>query len=265
MQQVLTTLCLSGVDFQHFLCEEALFLSGLKKELEVDMIRVAYVRAIDAHAAAVVALQVQVDITQRQAEGQGPSDQPNDVTATMICSLRPINRAYTAAQAMVNWCLDHLEVIEIQLQIDVSWTTQSPEYLSAKKYACEQTYRLTLDCLEKSVVQQLFELQKAGLESTGYKLREHITKQLKMRSETIRNHINTYNATARTLPHLHPAIDFKTVIHYAFLGKFNLLWDACKDIHEKQWAKPEIRIVTDQYYHLLQAHEEANPLISCHL
>ncbi|KAG8988699.1 hypothetical protein FRB94_000480 [Tulasnella sp. JGI-2019a] len=245
MQQVLTTLCLSGIDFQCFLHKEALCLSGLKKELEVDTIHVAYVQAIDAHAVAVVALQVQVNITQRQAEGQGPSDWPNDVTATMICSLRPINRAYTVAQAVVNWCLDHLEVIKIQLQIDVSWTTQLPEYLSMRKYACEQTYHLTLDHLEKSVVQQLFELQKAGLESTGYKIREHIAKQLKTHSETIRNHVNAYNATARTLPHLCPVIDFKTVIHYAFLGKFNLLQDAHEDICEKQWAKPEIRIVMD--------------------
>ncbi|KAG9026813.1 hypothetical protein FRB95_008393 [Tulasnella sp. JGI-2019a] len=167
MQQVLTTLHLSGIDFQCFLCEEALFLSGLKKEPEVDMIHVAYVQAIYAHAVAVVALQVQVNITRRQAEGQGPSDQPNDVTATMIHSLRPVNRAYTVAQAVVNQCLDHLEVIKIQLQIDVSWTTQLPEYLSTKKYACEQTYHLALDHLEKSVVQWLFELQKAGLESTG--------------------------------------------------------------------------------------------------
>ncbi|KAG9025562.1 hypothetical protein FRB95_010049 [Tulasnella sp. JGI-2019a] len=81
-----------------------------------------------------------------------------------------------------------------------------------------------------------------------------------MHSETIQNHVNAYNAAAHTLPHLHPAIDFKTVIHYAFLSEFDLLQDACKDVHEKQWAKPEIWIVIDQYYHLLWAHEEVQHL-----
>lgn len=98
------------------------------------------------------------------------------------------------------------------------------------------------------------------MRTQGYKLREHIAKQLKTRSETIRNHVNAYNAAARALPHPRPTIDFKTVIHYAFLGEFDLLRDAQEDVREKQWAKPEIRVITDQYHRLLQAREEVRRL-----
>lgn len=87
-----------------------------------------------------------------------------------------------------------------------------------------------------------------------------LAKHLKTRCETIRAAVNALNAAGRALTPPRTKIDFATVIGYAFLGEFDLLRDAQQDVRERLWAKPEIRILTDQHFRLLRAKEEIQRL-----
>src|SRR5882672_1680710 len=60
-----------------------------------------------------------------------------------------------------------LQSVEERLQVGERWTPDSPEYQSASKYLCIQTYQRAIDKLEGLVVQRLFELTKANVSQTG--------------------------------------------------------------------------------------------------
>ena len=55
-------------------------------------------------------------------------------------------------------------------------------------------------------------------------------------------------------PHQH--LDWKEVLEYTFLAEFNLLWFACDDIQEKQWAQVANQEVTGKYFKIKGTHEE---------
>ncbi|KIO28404.1 hypothetical protein M407DRAFT_36754, partial [Tulasnella calospora MUT 4182] len=115
-------------------------------------------------------------------------------------------------------------------------------------------FHLALDRLERLLVQRLFELQKGHLEGTGYKLRTHIAKHLKKRSETIRTALKAYNTAASTVGA--EKLDFKTVINYAFVSQFDLLRDSWQDIRSKPWSKTSNRFLMDKLFERNRAREE---------
>lgn len=70
---------------------------------------------------------------------------------------------------------ERIDEYESLLGIDVSWTATAPEYIAAKKYIVERTYRLALDNLERLVVQRLFELSKTHRAQTGKSVHSFLT------------------------------------------------------------------------------------------
>jgi hypothetical protein len=61
---------------------------------------------------------------------------------------------------------------------------------------------------------------------------------MKARSETIRTAIKRYNDAAQKLRPPRPTLNPKTVLDYVFLAEFDLLCDACNDVHKQPWARP---------------------------
>jgi hypothetical protein len=91
---------------------------------------------------------------------------------------------------------------------------------------------------------------------TGYKMRKHIAKALKTRSEALKNAIKCFNAASSRLRPPGPTITWEEAVDYTFLAEFDLLQDTRKDIQEKPWAKPAGRIAMDKYFKTLRAHKE---------
>ncbi|KAG8937719.1 hypothetical protein FRC03_007906 [Tulasnella sp. 419] len=197
---------LNASDYRSWLAEEAVYLAGLNKEPEQDTLAIAYVEALDELTAAEKAYEASwKDLVL-----------PSSQDTTTELSKCPIKLSFKAAMQKITTCQTNVADLEGQLRINVRWTPESPEYIATKKYIRERKYRRALDSLEKLVVQRLFELQKGHLASTGYKLRTHIAKHLKSRSEAIRTALKAFNAAARSLNPKHMKIEFTDIVKWSF-------------------------------------------------
>ncbi|KIK11656.1 hypothetical protein PISMIDRAFT_19361 [Pisolithus microcarpus 441] len=93
--------------------------------------------------------------------------------------------------------------------------------------------------LEGLVVQRMFELSKANLAKTGYKMRKHISKAISRRSTAVRAALERYNKLAPRQRPLRPKLDYAEVIGYSLLGEFSLLKHSRYEVLEKPWALPD--------------------------
>jgi hypothetical protein len=75
----------------------------------------------------------------------------------------------SATSGKVTRLTEIVEECELALGIDSRdrWSSRSKEYLDTLEYMRKRKYILSLDHLQKLVIQRLFELQKCNLESTG--------------------------------------------------------------------------------------------------
>jgi hypothetical protein len=90
----------------------------------------------------------------------------------------------------------------------------------------------------------------------GYKLRTHIAKALKRRSEAIRKSLARYNEQAAKLKPPRPSLTWKEIVEYSFLGEFDLLRNSRSDVREELWTQPARREATVKFYKLCRAREE---------
>lgn len=105
-------------------------------------------------------------------ENEGDRDGDADIAEKSSALLsrrgrRPVRKTYEASMAKVNRCEVLVADLEFEMRVSVRWTPASSHYQEARKYSQECTYIRALDHLERLVVQRLFELQKANMESTG--------------------------------------------------------------------------------------------------
>ncbi|KAG6821969.1 hypothetical protein H0H92_015871, partial [Tricholoma furcatifolium] len=75
----------------------------------------------------------------------------------------------------------------------------------------------------------MFELTKMNMSQTGYKLRKHIGKALKARSQAIRSALDRYNDAATLMSPPRASLSWNEIIEYAFLADFDLLRDTRQD------------------------------------
>src|SRR5882762_735949 len=68
-----------------------------------------------------------------------------------------------------------------------------------------------------------------------YKLRTHIARVLQRRSDAIHAALARYNQLAAKLKPPHPALSWKQVVDYGFLGEFDLLHHSRLDVHSQDW------------------------------
>jgi hypothetical protein len=89
-------------------------------------------------------------------------------------------------------------------------------------------------------------------------MRRQISIRLKIRSQTIRSAIKTYNKAASELSPPRSRIEPSSVLDMAFLSQFDLLRYSQHnhDIRSKPWADPATRVLTDKYFELKRANEE---------
>jgi len=157
------------------------------------------------------------------------------------------------------------------------WTPDFEQWKSAAVMVGRRRYQRCLDDLEGLVVSRMFELTKMNMSqtgkwidvdagylvlkiSTGYKLRKHIGKALKARSQAIRSALERYNAAAALMLPPRPPLSWDQVVEYAFLADFDLLRDCREDVRERVWAKPAARLAMDQYFKIERAREEIQRL-----
>ncbi|KAF8447619.1 hypothetical protein L210DRAFT_3609891 [Boletus edulis BED1] len=173
----------------------------------------------------------------------------NAVTAEHTSALRKY-------QLMAN-AVEHFEKVN---GITTRWTPDDPEYKASVDYVKHRAFIRTVEELEGLLVQRLFELSKANLAGTGYKMRKHISKALTRRSATIRAAIERYNKLAPRQKPPRPKLEYTEVIGYASLGDFALLKTSRSDILTKPWVVATNRELMMKYFKVLRSREEIDRL-----
>ncbi|KAG1719409.1 hypothetical protein EDD22DRAFT_791676, partial [Suillus occidentalis] len=108
--------------------------------------------------------------------------------------------------------------------------------------------------------QRLFELAKANLASTGYKMRQQISNAITRRSSAIRHALEHYNQLACLQSPPRDILKFSEVASYAWLGEFELLKSSRQEILTKPWSSKANREVAGKYFKIIRAREEIERL-----
>ncbi|KAG0695487.1 hypothetical protein DFH29DRAFT_880019 [Suillus ampliporus] len=168
------------------------------------------------------------------------------------------------------------------------WMPMHHGYTPALEYSHERHFVQIVEELEGLVIQCLFELSKANLAGTGYKMRKYISKAITRRSAAIRNALEKYNKLAPLQTPPRPILDYAEVVGYATLGEFTLLkysrhefscktmgghLDAWVEYDDKKMLEVIEMLVTDDPSSLLAAelrkqysvHHRINDVHRCHL
>lgn len=95
---------------------------------------------------------------------------------------------------------------------------------------------------------------------TGYKLRQHISKALKTRSQAVKTALQQFNNAARKLDPPRESLRWDQVVEYTFLSEFDILSETRDDIRQKPWARPAARTLMDQFFGMERAKEELDHL-----
>ncbi|KAG2745458.1 hypothetical protein P692DRAFT_201653893, partial [Suillus brevipes Sb2] len=144
--------------------------------------------------------------------------------------------------------------------INERWVSSDPQYIQAREYCSQRRFTRVVEELEGLVIQRLFELSKANLSGTGYKMRKHISKAIARRSGAIRTALEKYNMLAPLQVPPRPTLDYTEVVGYASLGEFALLKYSRHDLLAKPWAVPESREMAAKFFKVLRSHEELTRL-----
>ncbi|KIK11936.1 hypothetical protein PISMIDRAFT_121810 [Pisolithus microcarpus 441] len=174
--------------------------------------------------------------------------------------MNAINAEYASALRKYQLQLNVVANFEQQHNIIDRWTPLHREYINARKYTKHHVFIHAVEELEGLVVQRMFELSKANLAKTGYKMRKHISKAISRRSAAIRAALERYNKLAPHQRPPRPKLDYAEVIGYSLLGKFSLLKHSRYKVLEKPWALPDNREMMMKYYKLQRSQEEITRL-----
>ncbi|CUA68891.1 hypothetical protein RSOLAG22IIIB_08135 [Rhizoctonia solani] len=144
--------------------------------------------------------------------------------------------------------------------IEHRWTSTSAEWVEAEQLEHNQRFQRVVDELEQLVVQRLFELSRAGLARTGYKLRMHINKSIARRSSALKTALDRYNEVASQLVPPSPTISWKQIKDARILEDFDLIRGSRSNILQQDWTKPENRQCAEQSRRIARAEEEIQRL-----
>ncbi|KAG2086942.1 hypothetical protein BD769DRAFT_1715016 [Suillus cothurnatus] len=259
VEELKTQLKITDADFERWNIEELEYLQRLSTEQEYDPQKIAYVEALQS-------------LTKAEAEYGGVTSVqflsyiPTDFTQTS--GLRKEAQVMTKAreaerQAAHNKLLLAMNVVsdlEQQLSIETRWSVNDAEYKQASAYLTNQRFIRAVDQLEGLVVQRLFELAKANLAGTGYKMRQQISNAITRRSTAIRNALERYNRLAPLQMPPRDMLKFSEVASYAWLGEFEMLKHSRCEILDKPWVSKANREVAGKYFRIVRAREEIHRL-----
>ncbi|KAG1891130.1 hypothetical protein F4604DRAFT_1876299 [Suillus subluteus] len=259
IEELKQQLDLSDADFEQWNIEELRYLEALAAEPEYDPEKLAYVEVLQSLAKAeaeygsITSIQflsyAPADFTQNSGLRKGPQA----VTKAREAERRA---AHNKLALEMNAALD----LERRLDLMKRWTPHDPQYQEALEYLNNRRFICVVQHLEGLVVQRLFELAKANLAGTGYKMRQQISNAITRRSTTIRNALEHYNRLAPLQSPPRDILKFSDVASYAWLGEFELLKSSRQEILTKPWVSKANREVASKYFKIVCAHEEIEHL-----
>ncbi|KAG2753193.1 hypothetical protein P692DRAFT_201706191, partial [Suillus brevipes Sb2] len=254
VEELKLALKISDGDFERWNMEELEFLESLAEEQEGDIEAMTYVDALQSLAKA--------DVTTVQFLTYTPAD------FTPSHGLQKNQQAFARAREAERHAAHRKLVLEMNVVDDIErrmgiterWHPQDVKYQEGLAYLTNRRFIQAVEHLQGLVIQRLFELAKANIAGTGYKLRQHISSAISRRSAAIRTALEKYNQLAIIQTPPREVLDFSKVASYAWLGEFDLLKHSRHHILEKPWASKGNREVTNNFFKIQRAHEEVQRL-----
>ncbi|KAG1785797.1 uncharacterized protein HD556DRAFT_1456348 [Suillus plorans] len=259
VKELKLALNISDGDFERWNMEELEFLETLTEETEEDIEAMTYVEALRSLAKAEAAYGSVTTV-------QFLTYTPADFTAThglqkkkqVLASAREAERH--AAHRKLILEMNVVDDIERRMGIAERWQPQDTKYQEGLVYLTNRQFIRAIEQLQGLVVQRLFELAKANIAGTGYKLRQHISNTISRRSGAIRRALEKYNQLAIVQTPPRDVIEYSEVASYAWLGEFDLLKHSRHRILEKPWTSKGNREVANNFFKIQRAHEEVRRL-----
>ncbi|KAG6875347.1 hypothetical protein C0992_004219, partial [Termitomyces sp. T32_za158] len=193
--------------FHAWLAEERVYLSSLSKEPIQETLEMEYYqKLVNLHAA---------NEKLAKLKSTWHAFDPHAPTTFSKTSgkrrYKPDTQVRHAQEAVDN-ALNAVHGVEMQMEISERWTPDSEQWKTAAVMTGQRQYQRCLDELESLVVSRMFELTKMNMSQTGYKLRKHIGKALKARSQAIKSALDRYNAAADQMSPPRPSLAWEQVV-----------------------------------------------------
>lgn len=87
-------------------------------------------------------------------------------------------------------------------------------------------------------------------------MRSQIAKNLQTRCKAIQNAVSAYNTAAQALNPPRPTLDWSKASHYSFIEDFELFRNTNRDLADKPWSAPLVRVAIKQNNRIKRAYEE---------
>ncbi|KAG1753439.1 hypothetical protein EDB19DRAFT_1903100 [Suillus lakei] len=235
------------LDFDSWIDEELAYLCAVGSEPQHNVLTVEYVDALEKLAKYEHAF---------NSSRQDPFVSYNQSSFTPNSGLSISTSQATKQGHAARLQINVVEDLEICLGVSERWMPDHEEYVKALKYSRRWHFICAVEELESLVVQRLFELSKANLVSTGYKLRKQISKAIVKRSGAIHTALDKYNKLAVLQNPRRPTLQYSEVVSYVVLGEFDLLKYSQHNILTKPWANPTHHEMVVKHFKVLRAREE---------
>ncbi|KIK34196.1 hypothetical protein CY34DRAFT_98437 [Suillus luteus UH-Slu-Lm8-n1] len=224
------------LDFDSWIDEELQYLVTVGSEPQHDALTVEYVDALEKLAKYENAFN-----SSRQDQfvsyNQSSFTPNSDLSISASQATKQGHAARRAAECRLQVQINVVEDLEIRLGVSERWTPDHEEYVKALEYSRRWHFVRAVEELESLVVQRLFELSKANLTSTGYKLRKQISKAIVKRSGAIRTALDKYNKLAVSQNPRRPTLQYSKIL-------------------TKPWKNPTHREMAVKHFKVLCAWEE---------
>ncbi|KAG1724569.1 uncharacterized protein EDB91DRAFT_1239967 [Suillus paluster] len=246
---------LTDADFVNWRNEEFEYLSKVATEPTSDAIVVAYVEQLEK-------LQYAEETYGRLTSVPFLTYTPTNFTRTSGLNATARNNSgafeseHASALCKYELQLNVVEDFKHCHSITEQWLPHDPKYTQAVRYSQERQFIHAVEELEGLVVRRLFELSKANLAGTGYKMRKYISKAITRCSAAIRTALEKYNRLAPLQNPPRPVLDYTEIVGYASLGEFSVLKHSRHDILTKPWTVSANREMAVRYFKLVRSHEE---------
>ncbi|KAG2117688.1 hypothetical protein BD769DRAFT_1629740 [Suillus cothurnatus] len=236
--------------FEHWLEDEKVYLKGLTREPEDEMLHMEYWQRLVNLRASQIALDAAMNMFGMHSQ-HDPLSYNADISNTRISE-------NTRRHALEDYerNLKLVQALEHNLGINNCWVPEDGEWQKVGRLVANRKYQCALDRLEGLVVARIFELAKMNRAGTGYKLRKHIARALQTRSAAIRSTLNTYNNLASAVYPPRQTLKWEEVVEYAFLANFDLLRNTHFNISSLPWSSPAARSAMDLYFKMCRARKE---------
>lgn len=196
-------------DFEAWHEEERIYLQNVNKGAVGDADKIQYVKELQALDNLRSERETQGEIAFRSYTDSDFSS--GSLPTSSITSDRATEVARTKTHLNLLLVFNRVEELETRLKIQQRWTSDDQEYKDSENLVRHKDFLVVVEELEGRVVQRIFELSKANLAGTGYKLRRQISKNIARRSQALRTSLDKYNVMAPKQDPPRPIIDYKDI------------------------------------------------------